>query len=126
MKTQFLKFIIVGGLCAGVDLSVLYFLILIGFSDLLSITLGFIAGLLVNYYMHARFTFEVQKLYISSGVKFIIVVGINYAITIFSIFLLTSTLAFTVILAKVVSLPVIAINGYLLSKYWVFSNLDKE
>lgn len=121
MNQQFIKFIIVGGLSALIDLSVIYYLASLGFSDFISVTFGFIFGLLGNYFMHALYTFETRKLYIASGMKFAIVVGINYVITLACISLLTNTLGINLIAAKIVSLPFIAINGYLLSKHWVFS-----
>jgi hypothetical protein len=47
------------------------------------------------------------------------VVGINYALTLGCV-ALAQTLAGMPLAGKIVSLPLVSINGYLLGKYWIF------
>ena len=79
---------------------------------------GFAAGLLVNYAFHANLTFQTPATTFNF-VRFLCVVGINYLITIACVSLSVSLVGIP-LAGKLVSLPIIAINGYMLGKYWIF------
>ena len=56
---------------------------------------------------------------LSTVIRFLVVVGINYLITILFVTVAYSTLG-NALIGKIISLPFVAVNGFLLSKYWVF------
>jgi putative flippase GtrA len=56
---------------------------------------------------------------LSTVIRFLAVIGINYLITISFVTVAYSTLGGALI-GKIISLPFVAVNGFLLSKYWVF------
>ena len=103
---------------AIVDIGVMQCMINLGINALSAASTGFFAGLVLNYIFHAKVTFRAQTNLFNS-VRFIIVVGINYSITI--AFVATSlAICASALVGKIISLPVVAVNGFMLSRHWVF------
>jgi putative flippase GtrA len=115
---QFGTFVAGGLLCALVDIGVMQGLLHAGAHFTGATTAGFLAGLLVNYAFHSRVTFEAAAS-TSSFARYLCVVGLNYLLTMGCVSLAVS-LAGMPLLGKIVSLPLVSINGYLLSKFWIF------
>lgn len=119
ISRQFLIFVAGGGASAIIDIGVMQFMIALHINPLLAATTGFFAGLLFNYAFHAILTFRsTTSLAVLS--RFLVVVSLNYLITIILIYVSFSLLYIGVLPGKILSLPMVAVNGYLLSKYWVF------
>jgi putative flippase GtrA len=118
LSPQFLVFVAGGALSALVDIGVLQLLVASGVGAFQATTTGFLAGLAVNYAFHARVTFK-NVTTLGTLARFLCVVGINYLITLG--FVAASLALFQIpLLGKLVSLPVVALNGFFLSKYWIF------
>jgi len=117
---RFGRFILVGLLCAGVDTAVVWLLDRNGATTGLAVTLGFAAGFVLNFLLHARFTFSMARLELGQFARFIAVTAINYLITLAVVEALHELAGLDVVVAKVISLVPVAINGYFLSKVWVF------
>jgi putative flippase GtrA len=115
---QFATFVAGGLLCALVDIGIMQLLLRAGAHFTGATTAGFLAGLLVNYVFHSRVTFEAAAS-ASSFARYLCVVGLNYLLTMGCVSLAVS-LAGMPLLGKIVSLPLVSINGYLLSKFWIF------
>jgi putative flippase GtrA len=115
---QFALFITGGLLCALVDVGLMQALIAGGIHFASATTAGFAAGLLVNYAFHSRVTFEAAATPFNFA-RYLCVVGVNYLLTMafvsMSVALMGSPLA-----GKLVSLPLVALNGFVLGKYWIF------
>lgn len=115
---QVVIFTLVGLFCATVDVGIMQFLIAMDANHLSATTGGFLVGLTANYLLHSQMTFRVVLGW-KVLLRFLTVVAINYAVTLVlvntSFYVLGSPL-----LGKLFSLPLVAINGYLLSKVWVF------
>lgn len=117
---RFIVFCLVGLLSSFLDLLVLYILNLYIFDYLyISVTLAFIAGLVVNYIFHTKITFG-TSLEKSNAIKFMSVVLFNYFLTVSVIEISVFAFSLNVVIAKVISLPIIAVSGFLLSKHWVY------
>jgi putative flippase GtrA len=115
---QFLLYITGGVISAIIDMGIMQLLIFMSINPLIAATVGFFTGLLVNYSFHSHLTFMAATS-LSVSLRFISVVGINYFITI--VFVYLSLLILNVaLIGKIVSLPVIAVNGFVLSRHWVF------
>jgi putative flippase GtrA len=118
IRKQFLFFIGIGLLCAVIDISIAKLMVYAGVYYGTAVSVGFLSGLVANYALHAKVTFKA----VSSGptiLKFAVVVAVNYLITmVFSSFSVQLTGDF--LAGKVLSLPIVAVNGFLLSRYWVF------
>lgn len=118
LTPQFGVFVLGGGLSAVVDIGLLQLLILQGVSVPVATTVGFFAGLCVNYAFHAKVTFKNVASVVTLR-RFLCVVAINYLLT---LGLVTASVALVdiALVGKIVSLPVVAVNGFFLSKYWIF------
>lgn len=118
IKKQFLFYVMVGVLCALIDILTAKILVHFGAYYGIAISVGFALGLIVNYLLHAKITFQATSSHLTV-MKFAVVVVINYAFTLLlSYFSVQVTGDF--LIGKVLSLPVIAVNGFLLGRYWVF------
>jgi putative flippase GtrA len=115
---QFGLFVFGGLLCALVDIGLMQLLLHNGLHFTGATTAGFLAGLLVNYAFHSRVTFDAAAT-TSSFARYLCVVGINYMLTLGCV-ALAQSLAGMPLAGKIVSLPLVSINGYLLGKYWIF------
>lgn len=119
LSRQFLIYITGGLISAVVDIGAMQLIIAMDINPLLAATAGFFLGLFVNYVYHAILTFE-STTTLPVLLRFSIVVGINYIGTMLLIYISLSVLNQGVLPGKILSLPLVAANGYLLSKYWVF------
>jgi len=116
----FIIFCLVGVVSAVVDLSVLYILNNIFVETIIiSVTLAFLAGLVANYILHTNITFS-SKASTTNATKFLCVVVINYLLTLTVIKLGVDFAGLDVIVSKIISLPIVAVSGFVLSKYWVY------
>jgi putative flippase GtrA len=115
---QFIVYIMVGISSAVVDVGLMKLLTMSGVHYLLAANVGFVAGLGANFLMHSRLTFKAKYSH-GALARYISVVLINYAITMLCINISHNWLEMPV-LGKVISLPIISLNGFLLSKHWVY------
>ena len=115
---QFGLFVFGGVLCALVDIGLMQLLLHNGLHFASATTAGFLAGLLVNYAFHSRVTFDAAASS-SSFARYLCVVGLNYLLTMGCVSLAVS-LAGMPLAGKIVSLPLVSVSGYLLSKFWIF------
>jgi putative flippase GtrA len=115
---QFAVFITGGLLCALADIGLMQLLLQAGIHATAAASAGFAAGLLVNYAFHSRVTFNTAA-NPASFARYLCVVGVNDLVTIACV--AGASAAFDNPLAgKLLSLPLVAVNGYLLGKYWIF------
>lgn len=123
-RGQFLVFVAGGVLCAAVDIAIMRSLIVAGVTYPLATSAGFASGLLLNYAYHARLTFRAPASP-RNFLRFMCVVGINYGITLACVAAAVALLPLAVesssLIGKLLSLPIVAINGFLLSKHWIFN-----
>jgi len=115
---QFGVFIGVGLVCAAVDVGVMYGLMRAEVSPLVSASGGFALGLCLNFLLHSRMTFNAAVNWQRLG-RFLGVVALNYGVTLAFVEAASFWLA-SPLLGKLVSLPVVALNGFFLSRIWVF------
>lgn len=118
LQRQFVIFIIGGVLTTLLDLGVMQLALHYGVAALSAASAGFAVGLALNYAFHARVTFA--RLTSGPGlVRYLCVVALNYALTLLLV-ALAQWLCGMPLAGKLLSLPLVAANGYLLSKFWVF------
>lgn len=115
---QFGVFMAVGLVCAAVDVGFMYWLIGAGGGPLVSASWGFAIGLLLNFLLHSRMTFKTSASWERLG-RFLVVVGLNYLLTLGCVGMSTGWME-SPLTGKLVSLPLVAINGFLLSRFWIF------
>jgi len=118
LTPQFIVFVAGGLVCALIDIGIMQLLISNHWAPVTAAASGFLAGLLVNYMFHAKVTFK-NVTTPATLVRFICVVGMNFLITI-ALVRLGVAWWHSALAGKVASLPVVAVNGFFLSKYWIF------
>lgn len=136
-RRQFLVYIGGGLLSSAFDVTVMQCLLRadIGVSVAAATSTGFLAGLLLNYSFHARVTFGALQGGARQArlLRFLCVVGVNYVLTLACVGLalvlggwlatgmgVPVSEAGAALVGKLVSLPLVACSGFLLSKYWIF------
>ncbi|MGZ5201018.1 MAG: GtrA family protein [Telluria sp.] len=117
-RRQFAVFVVGGLLSAFVDIGLMQLLIAGGAHYASAATAGFAAGLLVNYVFHSRVTFESQASPVNF-MRYMCLVGMNYGLTIGCVAVAVHLFG-NPLLGKIISLPLVALNGFALGKYWIF------
>jgi len=115
---QFVIYIGVGIASALIDVGLMQILIMLGVHYVVAASAGFVVSLVANIFLHMRITFSACYSH-SMLLRFVILVQINYLITILSVSFFQTWLNMPV-LGKIFSLPLVALNGFFLSKYWVY------
>lgn len=118
---RFFVFLSVGAICAVVDVGAVYSLQKAGLHDIISVSVGYFAGVGLNFSLHSGITFKGHSARAGAVVRFVVVLALNYALTIIIIRALVECQGVSVLTAKLVSLPVIAFSGFVLSRAWVFA-----
>ena len=115
---QFVVFVAVGVACALLDVGLLHFLTRAGMHVVAATTIGFCAAILLNFSLHLRVTFAATWSH-STLWRYLAVVMLNYCITLLFV-TVSCELVAGPLPGKILSIPVIAVIGFLLSKHWVF------
>lgn len=115
---QIMLFIAGGLLCALIDVGLLQLVLAITGSVLLATSAGFLAGLAINFLFHSKVTFQ-RASSAANLARYLCIVAVNYVITVAFVY---AALRFhgSAVTGKIASLPVVAVNGYFLSKYWIY------
>lgn len=117
-RDQFGLFLGVGLICALLDIGLMHSLLQLGGHYVVATSVGFIVGLVANFILHTRITFRAQYAH-RTLIRFLLVVFANYLLTL-SCVALAALWWQQPIVGKLSSLPLVAGNGFLLSKYWVY------
>ena len=115
---RFVLYVSVGVLCAIIDIGLMHLLLRLGIHYLAAATAGFFTGFVVNFALHTRVTFRSSYSH-GALARFSAVVVLNYILSVLIVFAFQK-LWLMPLLGKLVSLPLVAVNGFLLSKHWVY------
>lgn len=117
-QRQFLLYLAGGVASALIDVGLMQFLIYSGVDYVTATSAGFIAGLIFNYGYHATVTFTAPPSGRSMG-RYLAVVAMNYLFTLACVALSVHLMDMAVV-GKLLSLPLVAVNGFILGKHWIF------
>jgi putative flippase GtrA len=117
-RSRFLLYLAGGVLSAAVDIGTLQALLACGLPTLAATTVAFVSGLLVNYGWHARVTFS-QQGKAASFARYLCVVAVTYTMTIALVAGFDHAFG-SPLAGKLVALPLTAVAGYLLGKWWIY------
>lgn len=117
-QPQIVIYLLGGVLSAVVDIGGMQLLILGGAHPVIATTCGFALGLLVNYAFHFKVTFKNPKKN-GSFIRYLCVVLMNYLLTI-GLVQLAMIAGINPLYGKIISLPLVAANGYILGRTWIF------
>jgi putative flippase GtrA len=115
---RFVTYVAGGLLSAFTDIGLMQASMAAGVALYAATSLGFCAGLLVNYAFHAKVTFK-SAADIGSFGRYLSVVALNYVLTLACV-AASAHLVGNGLVGKVLSLPLIAGIGFLLSKRWIY------
>ncbi len=118
MDKRILVYLVGGVMSAATDIGLMQALLAAGVQVYLATSLGFAGGLLFNYAFHARVTFK-SAAGVGSFARYLCVVAGNYLLTL-GFVALSLALVGNPLVGKVLSLPVIAAIGFVLSKRWIY------
>lgn len=124
IRRQFFSYVGIGALSALIDIGTMQGLLLLGSTAELGVTLGFAVGLAFNYVCQGRVTFKVTSTSLYTVFKFGVFTLLNYALTMICVWISLWWLD-SVLIGKLVSLPLVAVNGFLGSRYWIFAQPGK-
>jgi putative flippase GtrA len=120
---QFLLFLAGGIGCALIDVGLMWWLLRMQAAPFVATSVGFLAGLVANYAFHSRVTFD-SAFTSATFVRFMAVVMLNYLLTLATVTLavlfVPSLWIDSALVGKIAALPLVAVNGYWLSKHWIF------
>lgn len=112
-------FLLIGASSSLIDVGSLYILNKVLIVDkVFSITIAFLLGLVFNYFCHTYITFS-NSANSKNLIKYLIVVLLNYLTTLFLINLM-ELVGIELIIAKIITLPVVALITFVLSNKWVY------
>ena len=117
-RRQFLIYLAGGVTSALVDIGLMQLLIGAGLHYGAAATAGFGAGLSVNYVFHSSLTFR-HAATPASFSRYACVVALNYALTLLCVSL-AATYLDNPLAGKIISLPLVAMVGFVLGKIWIF------
>jgi putative flippase GtrA len=117
-RRQLLTYLLGGVLSALIDVGLMQLLIWSGSGHVAAASAGFAAGLMFNYLFHAGVTFTAAPSGASLA-RYLTVVAANYLLTLACVSLAVH-LGLAAVAGKLVSLPLVAANGYVLGKRWIF------
>lgn len=120
---QFAIYVVIGVVSAVVDIGLMQLLIFLGMHYLEAATVGFVAGLISNYLLHSLITFK-RAYSLAVLMRFMVGVVVNYVLT---LMVIQAFYYFGVspLIGKIVSLPLVAVNGFIMSKYWIYTETKK-
>lgn len=118
ISPMFAVYVAGGVLSACLDIGLMQLLVLAKVDAITAASAGFVAGLLVNYAFHAKVTFN-SATNAATFARFMCLVGMNYLITIMLVSA-AQYLSGLPLLGKLISLPVVAVNGFFIGKRWVY------
>lgn len=118
IRRQFLLYVTVGLLSAAIDIGLMQLLLGAGTGPGLAVSAGFAAGLVFNYLTHLRLTFRATHS-LRVLLRFGVLLALNYGLTLACVELSLRSLG-SVLPGKLLSLPVVAVNGFVLGRLWVF------
>lgn len=118
LSRQFFIYVTGGVMSAVIDIGAMALLLRMGMDTLYAATFGFVLGLVVNYLFHVQMTFATRKT-LQSVSRFMMIVGLNYGVTLACV-LIAQSLGWNPVVGKLASLPIVALNGFFLGKYWAF------
>jgi len=117
---QFGRYVAVGLISAGIDVLTLWLLLAARVERVPAVALAMLAGMIANYALHRVYTFRTEHpLRLRSVLLYSAIVAGNYVLTL-AIIEAGLRVGVGVMWGKILSLPVIAMTGFLLTRRFVF------
>jgi putative flippase GtrA len=120
--TQLAKYLSLGGLGASVDSMVFVILNQVGVRPVIANTISTLFGIGVSYGLNSKYTFNQNQYSRLSATKFLVVGLVGLVFSNITLWLLIEIFDMKPFLAKVVTLPLVALIQFTLNKMWTFND----
>jgi putative flippase GtrA len=119
---EFVTYLVVGGFTALIYFCLFYFSFeSLGLDYRVSATIAYIFAVGFHFLSNRKFTFKISSVgYVAQGVRYLVILLINYLITILVLATLFDRFELNVYLSSVLSVGFTVLIGYFASKFWVF------
>ena len=118
MFVQFLKYNVVGIVNTFLGFSIIYGLMFMGVSPIVSNAVGYAIGMIVSYFLNVQYTFKMDKHSPVLAVKFFIVLGCSYLFNFAILYWLLEIL--NPYIAQLGAMIVYTVNSFVMIRYFVF------
>ena len=123
LRTQFLRFIMVGATATFTTYLILIFLVEIGRMNVIGASvLGYVAGIAVNYKLNYGFTFRSERQHRIVIPKFIFVALVGLLLNTGLMFVGVNWFGVHYILAQLAAVAVVLVWSFTINRLWVFTN----
>ena len=121
LQYTFLKYGMVGVVNTIFGYSIIFGLMLVGISPILSNFTGYFFGIILSYFLNKRYTFQSKKRHVAKEMsKFFISMFTAYIVNLFILNLCYKILYINPYISQLIAGASYVGSGYLLSKLWVF------
>lgn len=97
-----------------------FFLAMDRFAYPTSIAFAFSLAMIFQYFANKYYTFEVRSLSVSEVIRYFVLAGLNYIISVFLVWIGLDLLHLNFLAASVISAGFVAGFGFLMSMLWVY------
>ncbi len=123
LRTQFLRFIMVGATATFTTYLILIFLVEIWHMNVIEASvLGYLAGIAVNYKLNYGFTFRSERQHRIVIPKFIFVALVGLLLNTGLMFVGVNWFGVHYILAQLAAVAVVLVWSFTINRLWVFTN----
>ncbi len=122
---QFCRYVLVGGIAALVDWSILYLITQSGLYYMFSAIISFLAGLFVNFILSKKLVFKAMNNKTGIVIEFLIyaLIGIiGLGITLVLMYFFTEKLEFFYMLSKIIATVIVLVWNFLARKFMLYKN----
>ncbi len=122
---RFLRFSVIGAATAAIYFLILAFhLEVLRLSYTLSISITYVVSVVFHFIANRLFTFEAEKTSVLIQLpKYLILLFVNYLLTILIVRFVVDKVGLTPYYGVLLSVPIIMVVGYSLSKFWIYKQV---
>lgn len=121
--TTFIRYIIAGGIAAGVHFLVLIFLVeLFNSYPPVASAIGFIIACMVNYTLQYHWTFKTQGSHKVMMTRYTLVTSLTFCVNLGIFWMLYELIGLQYIVSQFISTGVVTIINYLINKHYTFNS----
>lgn len=123
-----LSFLTVGAIAAVINFSTFSFLWgLLKINYPFAVSVAYVLSVVFHFFANRRFTFKSSGAHFMPQIrKYLVMVGVNYLITLAVMFIVVETLGFSPYLGTISAIAMTVGIGYLMARFWVFHSKSLE
>jgi putative flippase GtrA len=120
------KYIVVGLGTNGIGYLLYLLITWLGMGHKSAMTLLYLIGIIVNFYLNRRWTFKAQGSARNGFLRFLLVVVVGYILNLFWLVLFVDTIGLRHQLVQAAVIPVMAVYFFVANKYFVHTHVTSK